>query len=94
MPTVPVLVHELGHVLDETLGFTTHADPVSWYARGDRQEAFAEAFTAWLIPGYADRPDADTIGPARGPRRLSVSRAPAPSSAGSAARAAPSRTAP
>lgn len=65
LPTVPTLttiVHELGHVLDETLGFTVHAHPVSWYADDNRAEAFAEAFTSWVIPGYAQRPDPDTTG--------------------------------
>jgi hypothetical protein len=50
-------VHELGHVLDESLGFTVAAEPVTWYTRDNRAEAFAKAFASWLIPGYADRPD-------------------------------------
>ena len=50
------VVHEIGHVLDEYLGFSVNAVPVSKYARRNRQEAFAEAFTAWLIYGYAETP--------------------------------------
>ena len=46
-----VVVHELGHVLHESLDFATHDPaPVSTYARTDRWEAFAEAFTAWICP--------------------------------------------
>jgi hypothetical protein len=46
-----VVVHELGHVLHEALAFDTHDPvPVSAYARTDRWEAFAEAFTAWVCP--------------------------------------------
>ena len=41
------VVHELGHALDEVLGEEWSAKPVSDYARVDRFEAFAEAFTAW-----------------------------------------------
>lgn len=56
------VVHELGHVLHESLlGWEHDAEPVSWYAGTNRYEAFAEAFTSWLIPGYADRPDDRTI---------------------------------
>lgn len=49
---VAAMVHELGHVLDESLRFEHDAKPVSGYAGTDRFEAFAEAFTAWLIPSY------------------------------------------
>jgi hypothetical protein len=51
-----VVVHELGHVLHESVGFDTHdPDPCTPYATTDRWEAFAEAFTAWLCPEtYAD----------------------------------------
>lgn len=56
------VVHELGHVLHESLLRWEHdAEPVSWYAKTNRYEAFAEAFTSWLIPGYAARPDDATI---------------------------------
>jgi hypothetical protein len=51
------IVHELGHVLDESLRFEVLAEPVTAYAAGNRYEAFAEAFTSWLVPGYADAPD-------------------------------------
>lgn len=47
------IVHELGHILDEATGFQHVAEPVSAYARTKRAEAFAEAFTAWLLPGYS-----------------------------------------
>lgn len=55
-----VIIHELGHALDEAIGFDHHdPDPVTWYAETDTSEAFAEAFTAWLCPDeprYADAP--------------------------------------
>ena len=47
------VVHELGHALDEVLGEEWLTQPVSRYARVDRFEAFAEAFTAWVgLPSY------------------------------------------
>lgn len=46
------IIHELGHVLDETLRFEHNATPVTAYAHTNRREAFADAFTAWLIPSY------------------------------------------
>ncbi|WP_349319204.1 hypothetical protein [Mycolicibacterium canariasense] len=49
---VAMMVHELGHVLDESLGFEHDASPVTKYAETNRNEAFADAFTAWLIPSY------------------------------------------
>lgn len=43
------IVHELGHALDESIGFDHHTvKPITDYARTDRWEAFAEAFTGWL----------------------------------------------
>lgn len=54
------IIHELGHVLDFHLGMQHESEPVSGYAKVDRGEAFAEAFTSWLIPGYARHPDAAT----------------------------------
>jgi hypothetical protein len=48
---IKVIVHELGHVLDERLNFKH--DPtasVTWYAHTNSSEAFAEAFTAWILP--------------------------------------------
>jgi hypothetical protein len=42
------VVHELGHALDDLLGYEWTAKPVSDYARVDGYEAFAEAFTAWV----------------------------------------------
>ena len=55
-----VVVHELGHVLDECLGFSHMAEPVSEYAKVNRMEAFAEAFTSWLFWGYGKEPDEGT----------------------------------
>jgi hypothetical protein len=55
------LVHELGHVLDEALGFEHAALPVTSYAKDNRYEAFAEAFAAWVMPfghGYGAAKDA------------------------------------
>lgn len=61
-PVVPeVVVHELGHVLHERLDWGHTASPVSWYAEANWCEAFAEAFTSWLVPGYAERPDEKTL---------------------------------
>ena len=52
------VVHELGHALDEVLGEKWPAKPVSNYARVDRFEAFAEAFTAWVgLPSYQSERD-------------------------------------
>jgi hypothetical protein len=49
------LLHEIGHVLDEWLGFNFVAEPITEYAKNNQGEAFAEAFTAWLIPRYAKK---------------------------------------
>jgi len=46
-----VIIHELGHCLDEILGFEHEALPVNKYAKTHRTEAFAEAFACqyfWL----------------------------------------------
>jgi hypothetical protein len=43
-------VHELGHVLHEKLKFDPSTMPVSWYAKTNKFEAFAESFTAWVLP--------------------------------------------
>lgn len=66
--TTAVIVHELGHVLDESIGFDRHKpEPVSQYAERDEYEAFAEAFTLWIwgdIDGYRPqvlRNDARTL---------------------------------
>lgn len=58
---VEACIHELGHVLDERLGFQHCAQPVTWYAEDNRAEAFAEAFASWVLPGYAHRPDEATL---------------------------------
>jgi hypothetical protein len=54
-----IVVHELGHALDDSIGFDRHeVQPVTDYAKTDRWEAFAEAFTAWLCPDiYATAQD-------------------------------------
>ena len=39
-----VIIHELGHCLDEKLGFRHNAIPVNEYAETNRLESFAEAF--------------------------------------------------
>ena len=52
------VVHELGHALDEVLGYEWLAKPVSDYGRVDPFEAFAEAFTAWVgLPSYQTERD-------------------------------------
>lgn len=64
LPTVPAvgdLVHELGHVVHERLAFEHEAAPLTWYARTNHYEAFAEAFASWLMPGYGPRPDDRTV---------------------------------
>ena len=46
-----IIIHELGHCLDEILGFEHIAIPINDYAKTDRLEAFAAAFSAqyfWL----------------------------------------------
>ncbi len=56
------IVHELGHVLDWRLDFSHDAVPVTRYAERNRLEAFAEAFTAWILPDYpAERVDDATL---------------------------------
>ena len=47
-----LVVHELGHQLDDILGNQLLVTPVTYYAMRDREEAFAEAFTCWLFPRY------------------------------------------
>jgi len=51
-PDVDTVVHELGHVVHESLGFDHRAVPLSGYAQTNHHEAFAVAFTAWLIPDH------------------------------------------
>jgi hypothetical protein len=50
------IVHELGHVMDESLGFEVSVPEVSDYARTNRREAFAEAWTSHLFYNYARDP--------------------------------------
>jgi hypothetical protein len=64
---VRTVVHELGHVLHESVDFDHHADPVTEYAKTSDWEAFAEAFTAWILPGCVDLPD--YLGPPSGESR-------------------------
>ena len=49
-----LVVHELGHVLHEVLQWQPSPAPVTDYAKTDWCEAFAEAFTLWLFPGYKE----------------------------------------
>lgn len=44
-----VVVHEFGHVLHEKLDWV-RTRPVTWYARRNAHESFAESFSAWLLP--------------------------------------------
>ena len=48
---VRTVIHELGHALDEVTRFEHTATPVSDYAKTNRREAFAEAFTEWVWVG-------------------------------------------
>ena len=60
LPSIEVLIHELGHVLDERLDFEPDVTPVTRYGQTNRYEAFAEAFTAWVLPyghGYGASKD-------------------------------------
>lgn len=64
LPTVdalelPVLVHELGHVLDYNLGRDLEARPGNTYAATDRDEAFAEAIRAALLVDVGRLPSVD-----------------------------------
>jgi len=55
---VTTVVHELGHALDDVVGYEWTAKAVSDYARADDYEAFAEAFTAWVgLPAYQAQRD-------------------------------------
>ena len=47
------IVHELGHVLDQILGWPPAPSPVSAYARSCRAEAFAEGFAAAHCDRYS-----------------------------------------
>lgn len=54
LPRRAVVIHELAHALHETIDFEHDAAPVTEYAKVDRYEAFAEAFTAWRLYDYGD----------------------------------------
>lgn len=61
--TVDVVVHELAHVIHFNINFDGPKEgivPVSWYAKTNWYEAFAEAFTSLVIPGYANPIDPNT----------------------------------
>ena len=60
-------VHELAHVLDFALDFSIGVWPVTWYAKWNRAEAFAEFVTAALVPGYLehDRRGQEYVAPQR-----------------------------
>jgi hypothetical protein len=49
-----LIVHELGHALDEALNWAHRVVPVTDYARVNRYEGFAESFVAWLY-WYGDQ---------------------------------------
>lgn len=62
MPTVVsygvgviTVVHELGHALHEKLDWEPRSKPTTEYAHLNDWEAFAEAFTAWVLPPRGDR---------------------------------------
>ena len=57
-PPVAV-IHELGHVLDETLDFSHLALPITEYAKISEAEAFAEALVGWLFEDSGE-PDEET----------------------------------
>lgn len=48
-PDWVTVVHELGHALHEQQGWRGSPSPVTEYAEIDRFEAFAEAFTSWVV---------------------------------------------
>lgn len=55
VPRVSTVIHEFGHALDWKLnalsgGRSPDFAPVTEYAKLNRLEAFAEAFTAWFYP--------------------------------------------
>lgn len=68
---IATIVHELGHVLDEQIGFDRHTpEPVSAYARTNSYEAFAEAFEAWVVPELAADKDLAVLAGDEQTRRL------------------------
>jgi hypothetical protein len=53
-----VVLHELGHALDERLGFPSDRlamKPLDSYAATHRTEAFATAFQSWAVPAGPDK---------------------------------------
>ena len=59
LSTVETVIHELGHVLDESLGLAIEPQVSSEYAKSNRPECFAEAFTAFVSPGYGNLAKSD-----------------------------------
>ena len=59
LPDPAVVIHELGHVLDETLDFSHVALPITEYAKVNEAEAFAEALVGWLFEDSGE-PDEET----------------------------------
>jgi hypothetical protein len=58
VPSVATVVHEMGHVLHQRIGFDFVTKPVTRYAQNNHHEAFAEAFSAWRLPEwYPLRPE-------------------------------------
>ena len=58
------IIHELGHVLNRATDWYEYRTPileVTEYAKTDFEEAFAEAFTSWLIWDYGKMPDPETL---------------------------------
>lgn len=54
------IVHEMGHVLHGRINFEMSAVPVTQYGKTTPFEAFAESFTAWVMPpgsGYDEAKD-------------------------------------
>ena len=56
-----VVIHELGHVLDERLGLAEVFLPVNEYAKTNRAEAFACAFFDWCWWGNVHEPKATAL---------------------------------
>jgi len=54
-----MVVHELGHVLDEALDYSHLALPITDYAKVNNAEAFAEALVGWLFEDSGE-PDEET----------------------------------
>jgi len=51
---IETVIHEAGHVVDWMFGFERVMLPVSSCAETHQMEAFAEAFTEWVLPSSRD----------------------------------------